>query len=114
MQNDLEEFYAMVDFCNPGILGDTENFRKRFLNPILRGREPDATPRQKERMMECQQELSEMVNPFILRRINTLNAEHLPPKLVQVRTEKQKSLCLYSLPLMYCKIQPFLFHYPLL
>jgi len=114
MQNDLEEFYAMVDFCNPGILGDTENFRKRFLNPILRGREPDATPRQKERMMECQQELSELVNPFILRRINTLNAEHLPPKLVQVRTEKKKSLCLYSLLLMYCNISPLLFNYPLL
>lgn len=84
MQNDLEEFYAMVDFCNPNILGSSDEFRKRFLLPILRGREPDATERQKSRMMECQQELSEIVNQFILRRVNTLNAEHLPPKLVQV------------------------------
>jgi DNA repair and recombination RAD54-like protein len=27
MQNDLEEFYAMVDFTNPGVLGDTAAFR---------------------------------------------------------------------------------------
>ena len=35
-------------------------------------------------MMEIQQEMSATVNDFILRRVNTLNAEHLPPKLVQV------------------------------
>lgn len=28
MQNDLEEFFAMVDFTNPGVLGTQEEFRK--------------------------------------------------------------------------------------
>lgn len=84
MQNDLEEFYAMVDFTNPGILGTPEQFRKNTLFPILRGREPDASEKQKQRMMDVQQEMSETVNNFILRRVNTLNAQHLPPKLVQV------------------------------
>ncbi len=84
MQNDLQEFYAMVDFTNPGILGTQEEFRKNMLFPILRGREPDATESQKRKMMEIQQDMSLTVNNFILRRINTLNAQHLPPKLVQV------------------------------
>lgn len=84
MQNDLQEFYAMVDFTNPGILGTQEEFRRNMLFPILRGREPDATERQKQRMQEIQNEMSSIVNEFILRRINTLNAQHLPPKLVQV------------------------------
>lgn len=84
MQNDLEEFYAMVDFTNPGILGTQEEFRKNMLYPILRGREPDATEKQKQKMNEIQQEMSTIVNDFILRRVNTLNAQHLPPKLVQV------------------------------
>mmetsp|Transcript_782 Transcript_782/g.1462 ORF Transcript_782/g.1462 Transcript_782/m.1462 type:complete len:1182 (-) Transcript_782:912-4457(-) len=84
MQNDLQEFYAMVDFTNPGVLGTQEEFRKKMLFPILRGREPDATEAQKKRMMDIQNEMSTIVNDFILRRINTLNAEHLPPKLVQV------------------------------
>jgi DNA repair and recombination RAD54-like protein len=84
MQNDLQEFYAMVDFTNPGVLGTQEEFRKKMLFPILRGREPDATESQKKKMMDIQNDMSTTVNEFILRRINTLNAEHLPPKLVQV------------------------------
>jgi DNA repair and recombination protein RAD54 and RAD54-like protein len=84
MQNDLTEFYAMVDFTNPGILGTPEEFRRRMMFPILRGREPDATESQKRKMMDLQNDLSTIVEDFILRRVNTLNAEHLPPKLVQV------------------------------
>lgn len=84
MQNDLEEFFAMVDFTNPGILGTQEEFRRQTLAPILRGREPGATEKQKIRMNETQLEMSSTVNNFILRRVNTLNAQHLPPKLVQV------------------------------
>jgi DNA repair and recombination protein RAD54 and RAD54-like protein len=80
----LQEFYAMVDFTNPGILGSPEVFRRKYLGPILRGREPDATDAQKNRMMEIQNDMSRIVNDFILRRVNTLNAQHLPPKLVQV------------------------------
>lgn len=84
MQNDLTEFYAMVDFTNPGILGTPEEFRRKMMLPILRGREPDATESQKRKMQELQNDLSTIVENFILRRVNTLNAEHLPPKLVQV------------------------------
>jgi DNA repair and recombination RAD54-like protein len=84
MQNDLEEFYAMVNFCNPSVLGDVNQFRKRFQNPILRGREPDASPREVNTSNERSQELSDLVNLFILRRTNTLNAKFLPPKLTQI------------------------------
>jgi DNA repair and recombination RAD54-like protein len=84
MQNDLQEFFAMVDFTNPGVLGTQEEFRKKMLFPILRGREPGATESQKRKMMDIQNDMSTTVNEFILRRINTLNAQHLPPKLVQV------------------------------
>ena len=84
MQNDLQEFFAMVDFTNPGVLGTQEEFRKNILFPVLRGREPDATERQRKKMIEVQNNMSTIVNEFILRRVNTLNAQHLPPKLVQV------------------------------
>jgi len=104
MQNDLEEFYAMVDFCNPGILGNPEDFRKKYLFPILKGREPDATDSQRAKMMERQAELSELVNQFIIRRVNTLNAQHLPPKLVQVvcinLTDVQRNMYEYLLQKM--------------
>lgn len=29
-QNHLEEFYAMVNFTNPGILGDAAFFRRHY------------------------------------------------------------------------------------
>ncbi len=31
LQNDLKEFFAMVDFCNPGILGTPKFFQVRFV-----------------------------------------------------------------------------------
>ena len=43
MQNHLDEFYSMVSFCNPGILGTTKEFAKKYERPILAGREPCAT-----------------------------------------------------------------------
>jgi hypothetical protein len=40
----LLQFFAMVDFCNPGVLGSPAEFRKHFEAPILAGREPGASP----------------------------------------------------------------------
>lgn len=84
MQNDLDEFWAMVDFTNPGVLGDGAAFRKRYSGPILAAREPWASERQKAAGEEASRELSGIVNQFILRRTNALLSAHLPPKLLQV------------------------------
>jgi len=83
MQNDLEEFFAMVDFTNPGALGDEKNFRKVYQTPILRGREPDASEAEREKGNAAQAALSSLVNCFLLRRTNELLSKHLPPKIVQ-------------------------------
>ncbi|KAH9603099.1 hypothetical protein KSS87_010374, partial [Heliosperma pusillum] len=58
MQNDLEEFYAMVNFTNPGILGNAGHFRRYYELPILSGREPTATEDQKNLGMKRSEELS--------------------------------------------------------
>jgi SNF2 family DNA or RNA helicase len=34
VQNDLNEFYAMVDFANPGLLGPLSAFKRNFAEPI--------------------------------------------------------------------------------
>jgi DNA repair and recombination RAD54-like protein len=84
MQNDLEEFYAMVDFTNPGVLGTPSSFRRTYMHPILTGREPDASDKEKGLADVRAGELSALVNEFILRRTNALLSAHLPPKLVQI------------------------------
>ena len=75
------QFFAMVNFCNPGVLGTPSEFRKRFENPILASREPDATPELLKKGEERSQELSSIVNAFILRRTNTLLSKFQPPKV---------------------------------
>ena len=48
--------------------------------PIVAGREPTATEAEVARGTECSNELSAIVNAFILRRTNALLSAHLPPK----------------------------------
>lgn len=94
MQNQLQEFYSMVNFCNPGVLGTPAQFRRHFETPVLAGREPDATDTEKELGQERSAELSSIVNDFILRRTNSLLSKHLPPKVVEV-------VCCRMTPLQY-------------
>ena len=94
MQNQLQEFYAMVNFCNPGVLGTPAQFRKHFESPVLAGREPDASDSEATLGIERSAELSELVNDFILRRTNNLLSAHLPPKVVEV-------VCCKMTPLQY-------------
>ncbi|CAI8587210.1 unnamed protein product [Vicia faba] len=84
LQNDLEEFFAMVNFTNPGVLGPIAHFRRYFEAPIICGREPAATAEEKKLGAERTAELSAKVNQFILRRTNALLSNHLPPKIVEV------------------------------
>jgi DNA repair and recombination protein RAD54B len=43
IQNDLSEFYSMVQFVNPGFLGTSGNFKRAFENDIVLGKEADCT-----------------------------------------------------------------------
>lgn len=43
VQNDLQEFYAIIEFVNPGILGSSTAYRKVYEEPILRSRQPSCT-----------------------------------------------------------------------
>eukprot|EP01105_Mastigella_eilhardi_P027712 TRINITY_DN8706_c0_g1_i1.p1 TRINITY_DN8706_c0_g1~~TRINITY_DN8706_c0_g1_i1.p1 ORF type:complete len:893 (-),score=240.89 TRINITY_DN8706_c0_g1_i1:49-2727(-) len=80
IQNDLEEFYAMVNFVNPGALGDVDQFKNVWEVPILNAKNPDATPEEKSIGVERSKELIRLTSQFILRRSNTINQKYLPPK----------------------------------
>eukprot|EP00940_MAST-03C_sp_MAST-3C-sp2_P000902 g902.t1 len=84
MQNKLDEFYAMVDFTNPGILGKIEAFRRRYERPIEYGREPGCTEKEEALGNARAAELQQIVDEFIVRRTNDLLSKHLPDKVVQV------------------------------
>jgi len=80
IQNSLEEFFTLVSLANPGVFGELNEFRRRYANPILRGREPTATAEERQKAEEMLAEVSHVTDRFILRRTNRLNARFLPPK----------------------------------
>jgi DNA repair and recombination protein RAD54B len=80
MQNDLSEFHAMVDLVNPGIFSKYTTFKRDFENPIVKGRQPEATKEEVEKGEACSEELAALTNQFILRRTAEVIAQYLPPK----------------------------------
>ncbi|XP_055780893.1 DNA repair and recombination protein RAD54B-like [Salvelinus fontinalis] len=80
VQNDLQEFYAIIEFVNPGILGSSAAYRKVYEEPILRSRQPICT--QEERVLgeERAAELSRLTGLFILRRTQEIINRYLPPR----------------------------------
>lgn len=80
IQNDLSEFYTMVDFVNPGLLATYNTFKKEFEGPILRSRQPEASKGDIEKGTAREAELSSLTKMFILRRTAEIMAEFLKPK----------------------------------
>jgi hypothetical protein len=68
----------------PPVPCSERDFCREYQGPILRGREPDATDKERDKGEAKSAELGKIVNQFILRRTNTLLSKHLPPKLVCV------------------------------
>lgn len=60
IQNDLGEFFVMIDFVNPGLLGSYQTFKKEFENPIMKARQPEATKKDKEKGALRSAELSRL------------------------------------------------------
>ncbi|OAL71947.1 dsDNA-dependent ATPase [Trichophyton violaceum] len=80
IQNELSEFFAMVDFVNPALLGTFKSFMREFEGPIVGARQPNAPKKVIEKGKARSEELAELTSPFILRRTADILSKHLPPK----------------------------------
>jgi len=92
IQNDLLEYFSLIHFVNEGILGTSADFRKRFENPILRGRDADATDDDHKKGVLKLEELAGIVNKCIIRRTQALLSKYLPVKVEQVLCVKLTQL----------------------
>jgi SNF2 family DNA or RNA helicase len=72
VENRLTELWSILEFTSPGLLGPAERFRRRFVIPIERNSDAEAT-----------EQLKRATGPFILRRLKTDKAviADLPDKL---------------------------------
>uniref|UniRef100_A0A0A9W9U2 DNA repair and recombination protein RAD54B n=1 Tax=Lygus hesperus TaxID=30085 RepID=A0A0A9W9U2_LYGHE len=79
-QNNLNEFYAMMNFILPGVLNDPITFRQTFENPIACSKHFDATPVERAVGEVCSKQLDRVVAPHILRRTCDIISHLLPSK----------------------------------
>ncbi|KAF5909390.1 DNA repair and recombination protein RAD54-like, partial [Clarias magur] len=84
IQNDLLEYFSLVHFVNSGILGTAQEFKKRFELPILKGRDADASDKERDVGEEKLKELISIVNRCLIRRTSDILSKYLPVKVEQV------------------------------
>ncbi|XP_045143275.1 DNA repair and recombination protein RAD54B [Echinops telfairi] len=84
VQNDLQEFFALIDFVNPGILGTLSSYRKIYEEPIIISRDPSASEEEKNFGERRAAELTRLTGLFILRRTQEVINKYLPPKIENV------------------------------
>ena len=80
VQNDLEEFFAVCDFVNPGCFNSLASFRRVFAGPIISSRDANATPAVVKLGKARAKELSSITSQFVLRRTSAILERYLPPK----------------------------------
>jgi len=75
VENRLSELWAILDACNPGLLGSQKSFREHYAGPIERSGDPDAASR-----------LRTLTRPFVLRRTKADRRllPDLPDKIEQI------------------------------
>ena len=89
VENRLGDLWSLMEFANPGLLGQPSSFKQRFATPIERRGDAEAATR-----------LRSLTQPFVLRRLKTDTSiiTDLPAKIemevVCSLTREQASLCL--------------------
>ena len=83
MQNNLMEYWAMMDFVRPSDMGTEANFKKDFVDPIEAGQGTDGQPASEAQLRRMRSKMSilwDMSESYVHRRDSSLLSKALPPK----------------------------------
>ncbi|KAI5643330.1 transcriptional regulator ATRX [Phthorimaea operculella] len=80
LQNNLKEYYCMVQFVKPNLLGKYNEYLNRFVNPITNGQYTDSTEHDIKIMKRRSHVLHNMLEGAVQRRDYGVLAPFLPPK----------------------------------
>ncbi|KAI6655350.1 hypothetical protein LOD99_2185 [Oopsacas minuta] len=84
LQNNLLEYWCMIDFVRPNYLGSKKEFRNIFLRPIENGQCQNSMPEDVRIMLQRTHVLHHMLSEIIQRKSEEILAQSLPPKLEYV------------------------------
>ncbi|XP_037540908.1 helicase ARIP4 [Nematolebias whitei] len=80
LQNNLTEYWCMVDFVRPNFLGTRQEFSNMFERPILNGQCVDSTPQDVQLMRYRSHVLHSLLEGFVQRRGHDVLMDQLPSK----------------------------------
>uniref|UniRef100_A0A3Q3XCG8 Uncharacterized protein n=1 Tax=Mola mola TaxID=94237 RepID=A0A3Q3XCG8_MOLML len=80
LQNNLIEYWCMVDFVRPDFLGTRQEFSNMFERPILNGQCMDSTPQDGRLMRYRSHVLHSLLEGFVQRRGHDVLRDQLPSK----------------------------------
>ncbi|XP_061640395.1 helicase ARIP4 isoform X1 [Phyllopteryx taeniolatus] len=84
LQNNLIEYWCMVDFVRPDFLGTRQEFSNMFERPILNGQCMDSTPQDVRLMRYRSHVLHSLLEGFVQRRGHDVLQHQLPIKMEHV------------------------------
>ena len=94
-QNNLIEYFTMINFIKPEYLGDLSTFKKLFEKPISSGNKFQAPENVQQTAKRRIWILRDRVSPYILRRDSSILKQIVPPKheiTIQVQITKNQKL----------------------
>jgi superfamily II DNA or RNA helicase len=80
LANNLEEYFAMIDWVAPKYLGDIVEFRAKYVEPIKDGLYADSSSYEKRRALTKLSILNKNIDPKINRADITTMKNEMPPK----------------------------------
>ncbi|CAG0884775.1 unnamed protein product [Darwinula stevensoni] len=84
LQNNLKEYYCMIQFVKPNLLGTMKEFTNRFVNPIENGQHSDSTVKDVKVMKRRSHVLHGFLKDCVQRKGDGALTPFLPPKLEYV------------------------------
>lgn len=80
LQNNLSEYYCMVQFVKPNLLSNKKEFTNRFVNPIKNGQYFDSTKSDIQLMKRRSYVLHALLDGCVQRKDVSILIPYLPPK----------------------------------
>lgn len=96
IQNNLLEYWCLINFIKPNFLPSQSEFEKIFATPILNGNYSDSNEEEVKLMLHRSYVLNSLLSPYVHRRCESVLQKTLPEKVDFVllfrMTELQKQL----------------------